>query len=128
MDNKAAKRVARRRRRHAHVRKKIRGTAERPRLVIFRSLRHVEGQLVDDERGVTLLGVSTRAPAVQQVIADADDEATGKIAESYSAGRVLAERARDAGLEQIVFDRGGYRYHGRVQAFADGARAGGLRF
>ncbi len=76
----------------------------------------------------TLLGVSTRAPAVQQVILDAGEEAGGKIRESYSAGKVLAERAREAGLEQIVFDRGGYRYHGRVRAFAEGARAGGLRF
>jgi large subunit ribosomal protein L18 len=128
MNSKAAERVARRRRRHAHVRKKVRGTAERPRLVIFRSLRHVEGQLVDDDRGVTLLGVSTRATAVRQAIADSGEEATGKTGESYSAGKMLAERAREAGVEQIVFDRGGYRYHGRVQAFADGARAGGLRF
>ncbi len=110
-------------RRHARIKKKIRGTAGRPRLVVFRSLRHLEGQLVDDDRGVTLLGVSTLAGT------DGDAGArSGKVADAYLAGRTLAERAVAADVGQIVFDRGGYPYHGRVQAFAEGARDGGLRF
>ncbi|MFQ5889745.1 MAG: 50S ribosomal protein L18 [Gemmatimonadota bacterium] len=123
--SKAAERRASRIRRHARVMKKIRGTAERPRLVIHRSLRHTEGQLVDDDRGVTLLGVSTRSPE----LGDEDiGEPAAKVAASYRAGALLARLAREAGVERVVFDRGGYRYHGRVKAFADGARAGGLEF
>jgi len=106
------------------VLKKVRGTAERPRLVVFRSLRNVEGQIVDDDRGITLLGVSTRVAEPVET----EEEMTSKVALSYAAGRLLAEKARERGIEQIVFDRGGYRYHGRVKAFADGARAGGLDF
>ena len=110
-------------RRHARIKKKIRGTAERPRLVVFRSLRHLEGQLVDDDRGVTLLGVSTL------VGPDGDaGKRSGKVAEAYLAGRMLAEKAVAADVGGIVFDRGGYPYHGRVRAFAEGARDGGLRF
>lgn len=114
-------------RRHARVLKKVRGTAKRPRLVVHRSLRNIEGQIVDDDRGVTLLGVSSLA--VDDVPGDEDaEELSGKIAASYAAGKALAEKARENGIEQIVFDRGGYPYHGRVKAFADGARAGGLDF
>lgn len=110
-------------RRHIRIKKKIRGTAERPRLVVFRSLRNVEGQLVDDDRGVTLLGVSTRVRAEGDA-----GERSGKVAEAYLTGRMLAEKAAGAGVGEIVFDRGGYPYHGRVRAFAEGARDGGLRF
>ena len=120
----SAERRARRARRHRRVLKKLRGTVERPRLVVFRSLRHVEGQLVDDDRGVTLLGVTSYG----QVPSEPDDGMTRKVAASYAAGLRLAERARKEGIERVVFDRGGYRYHGRVKAFADGARAGGLKF
>ena len=123
----SAERRVRRATRHKRVTKKLRGTAERPRLVVFRSLKNMEGQLVDDDRGATILGVSTLGD-----VADAPkDELEGmsaKVAASYIAGRRLAEKAREAGIEAIVFDRGGYRYHGRVKAFADGARAGGLAF
>ncbi|MCL7928159.1 MAG: 50S ribosomal protein L18 [marine benthic group bacterium] len=122
---KSADRRARRARRHIRVRKKMSGTSERPRLVVFRSLRNMEGQLVDDDRGVTLLGLSTQS-------APADGEAaegmTAKVAAAYKAGFALAERAKEAGIERVVFDRAGFRYHGRVKAFADGARAGGLEF
>lgn len=104
--------------------KKLRGTVERPRLVVFRSLRHLEGQLVDDDRGVTLLGVTSCG----QVPSEPNNGMTPKVAASYAAGLRLAERARKEGIERVVFDRGGYRYHGRVKAFADGARAGGLKF
>jgi len=126
MKNRSKERRDYRERRRTRIRKKIRGTADRPRLVVFRSLKHIEGQLVDDERGVTLVGLSTRGGDVSR--SDAEEEMAGKIADSYVAGKKLAEQAVEAGVEAVVFDRGGYPYHGRVKAFADGARAGGLRF
>jgi large subunit ribosomal protein L18 len=125
MKNRSKKRRDYRERRRIRIRKKIRGTAERPRLVVFRSLKHMEGQLIDDERGVTLVGQSTRAGVSR---ADAEEELSGKVADSFVAGKRLAERAVEVGVEAVVFDRGGYPYHGRVKAFAEGARAGGLRF
>ena len=123
----SAERRVRRATRHRRVTKKMRGTAERPRLVVFRSLKNIEGQLVDDDRGATLLGVSTLAAEGEPAGEDVEGM-SAKVAASYVAGRQLAERAREAGIEAVVFDRGGYRYHGRVKAFADGARAGGLVF
>lgn len=128
MRGKSEERRRGRARRHARVRKKIRGSAERPRLVVYRSLRQLEGQLVDDERGATLLGVSTRARDVAARQAESEEDWSERIAASFTAGRVLAERARALGVGRVVFDRGGYRYHGRVKAFADGAREGGLEF
>ncbi|MCL7972750.1 MAG: 50S ribosomal protein L18 [marine benthic group bacterium] len=122
--NKSAERRRRRAKRHKRVLKKMRGTADRPRLVVFRSLKNIEGQLVDDDRGATLVGVSTQALEEAPEVEDL----SGKMAASYTAGKTLAEKAKSAGIESIVFDRGGYRYHGRVKAFADGARAGGLKF
>jgi large subunit ribosomal protein L18 len=113
-----------RKRRHLHVRKKVAGTAECPRLVLFRSARHIYGQLVDDARGSTLIGVASHA---QDVLADRKDE-KGKIGLSKVAGKHLAGKAIHAGIRRIVFDRGGYKYHGRVKAFAEGAREGGLEF
>lgn len=126
-NRKSGERRARRGRRHARVLKRVRGTAQRPRLVVFRSLRHLEGQLIDDDRGATLVGVSTRSPRLGEVEVELGDR-TGKVAESYQAGALMARLALEAGVEKVVFDRAGYLYHGRVQAFADGARAGGLRF
>ncbi|MFP3947347.1 MAG: 50S ribosomal protein L18 [Longimicrobiales bacterium] len=114
-----------RERRHRRVRKKIWGTAERPRLVVHRSLNHTEGQLVDDDAQRTILGLSTRSEEIQQAELEGDHR---KIAQAREAGKRLAERARDAGIEAVVFDRGGYKYHGRVKAFAEGAREGGLEF
>ncbi len=111
----------RRYRRHLRVRKKIHGTAAKPRLVIFRSLKHISAQLVDDDRGVTLLGVNDRSEGVQV-------DGAGKVAKGKATGKLLAEKAKAAGITQVVFDRAGYRYHGRVQAVADGAREGGLEF
>ncbi|UCF21417.1 MAG: 50S ribosomal protein L18 [Gemmatimonadota bacterium] len=122
---KTARRVLARLRRHARVLKKVRGTGERPRLIVRRSLRHMEAQLVDDDRGVCVTGISTRAKEVQSGLGG--DE-RGKTAQSRLAGRLMAERAKARGIERVVFDRGGYRYHGRVQAFAEGAREGGLKF
>ncbi|MDX1387761.1 MAG: 50S ribosomal protein L18 [Acidobacteriota bacterium] len=126
MKSSSKKRRDYRARRHLRIRRRFHGTAERPRLVVFRSLKHLEGQLVDDDRGVTILGLSTRAGDIDR--SEAGDDLEGKVADSYVAGRRLAERAREAGVETVVFDRGGYPYHGRVKAFAEGARAGGLRF
>ncbi|TFG66780.1 MAG: 50S ribosomal protein L18 [Gemmatimonadales bacterium] len=120
----AGARRTQRAKRHRRVRKKVRGTADRPRLVVFRSLKNMEGQLVNDDLGVTLLGVSTRLP----LSVDSEKEMSTKVAASFAAGKHLAEKARESGIEGIVFDRGGYQYHGRVKAFADGARAGGLDF
>ena len=109
-------------RRHARILKKLRGTSERPRLVVRRSLRHLDAQLVDDDRGVCITGVSTRAKEVASKLGDE----SGKVAPSKIAGQLMAERAKAAGVDRAVFDRGGYRYHGRVRAFAEGAREGGL--
>jgi len=114
-------RIQLRRRRHLRVRRKVAGTAERPRLVVFRSLKHIYAQLVDDDRGVTLLGVGDGSDGVQT-------EGAGKVALGKAVGKLIAERAKAAGVTRVVFDRAGYRYHGRVQAVAEGAREGGLEF
>lgn len=103
----------------------MRGTAERPRLVVYRSLRNIEGQLVDDEAGKTVLGLSTLAPEVRDFAAEGPHR---RVEHAFAAGKALAERAKAQGVESVVFDRGGYKYHGRVKAFAEGAREGGLRF
>ena len=112
-------------RRHARVRNKVSGTAERPRLVVFRSLKNIEGQLVDDDARRTVLGVSTLASDLRGFEAEGE---WPKVERAYAAGKLLGERAREQGVTSVVFDRGGYRYHGRVKAFAEGAREGGLSF
>jgi large subunit ribosomal protein L18 len=111
----------RRYRRHLRVRTRVAGTAERPRLVVFRSLKHIYAQLVNDDQGVTLLGVSDASEGV-------DTTTAGKVNRAKATGKLLAEKARAAGVTKVVFDRAGYRYHGRVQAVAEGAREGGLEF
>jgi large subunit ribosomal protein L18 len=108
-------------RRHLRVRKRVTGSVERPRLVVFRSLKHVYAQLVNDELGVTLLGVSDLSDGLQA-------DGPGKVGRAKAVGKLLAEKAKAAGFSRGVFDRAGYRYHGRVQAIADGAREGGLEF
>jgi ribosomal protein L18 len=188
---RANRRVATRARRHNRIRRKISGTAERPRLAVSRSLKHVTGQIIDDSRGVTLVGVCSSDPklgepgpaagggegaaaaveteggkavdggrveggkpegAKEGAQAEGAKKARGgkaadgkaaaggkdaggatppegaKTARARAAGRALAERARAKGIERVVFDRGGYVYHGRVKAFAEGAREGGLQF
>jgi large subunit ribosomal protein L18 len=112
-------------RRHRRVRRKVAGTAERPRLVIHRSNKNMQGHLADDASGSVLLGVSTQAAELADL--RAGDEGT-KTALARAAGKLLAEKAKAAGITQVVFDRGGYLYHGRVAAFAEGAREGGLEF
>ena len=103
--SKSAERRRRRATRHKRVLKKVRGTADRPRLVVFRSLKNIEGQLVDDDRGATLAGISTLAIDTTAEVEDL----SGKVAASYVAGKALAEKAKADGIETIVFDRGGYR-------------------
>jgi large subunit ribosomal protein L18 len=108
-------------RRHLRVRKKVRGTGARPRLVVFRSSKHTYAQVVDDDRGVTLVGASDRSEGLTP-------EGAGKVGKGFALGRLVAERAKAKGITQVVFDRGGYRYHGRVKAVAEGARKSGLEF
>jgi large subunit ribosomal protein L18 len=114
-------RTERRYRRHLRVRKKLSGTADRPRLVVFRSSKHIYAQLVDDDRGVVLMGVSDRSEGIAA-------DGTGKVAKSKATGKLIAAKAKAAGVGKVVFDRAGFRYHGRVKAVADGAREGGLEF
>ena len=118
-------RALQRQRRHLRIRNKVRGTAARPRLVVYRSLRNIEGQVVDDDARRTVFGVSTLAPDLRGFTAEGKNP---RIEQSFAAGKLLAERAKALGIEAVVFDRGGYKYHGRVKAFADGAREGGLQF
>jgi large subunit ribosomal protein L18 len=114
-----------RQRRHLRIRNKVQGTAERPRLVVHRSLKNIEGQLVDDDAGRTLLGLSTLASDVRDFQSEGQNK---RVEHAFAAGKALAERAKAQGIESVVFDRGGYKYHGRVKAFAEGARKGGLTF
>jgi large subunit ribosomal protein L18 len=108
-------------RRHHRVRKHVRGTAERPRLAVFRSNRHVIAQVIDDSTGKTLAAASTTE-------ADLRGGATGNRDAATKVGARVAERAKAAGISKVVFDRGGFQYHGRVAAVADGARENGLEF
>jgi large subunit ribosomal protein L18 len=108
-------------RRHARLRKKIAGTAERPRLVVHRSSRHIHVQLVDDLTGTTVAAASSIEADVRGVDGD-------KKAHSVRVGQLIAERAKAAGIDAVVFDRGGYTYGGRIAALADAAREGGLKF
>lgn len=121
-ENPKAKRDARKRR-AARVRRKIRGTAECPRLSVFRSIKNITAQLIDDESGVTLAYASS-----VKVEAAADAEATRKVAAAEAVGRELARQAQEKGIDAAVFDRAGYKFHGRVAALAAGARDGGLKF
>jgi large subunit ribosomal protein L18 len=119
--NKSKDREVLRTRRHARVRRKVQGTAERPRLVVHRSSKNVSAQIADDIAGKVLLGVSTLAPELKETEGTKKDLAK-------AAGKLIAEKAKAAGITKVVFDRGGYLYHGRIAAFAEGAREGGLEF
>jgi large subunit ribosomal protein L18 len=105
---------------HTRIRKKLRGTSERPRLAVFRSVAHIYAQVIDDSKGVTLASASTTEKAVAGT--------GGNVAAAKEIGRRVAERAKEKGINSVVFDRGGYIYHGRVKALADAAREAGLEF
>ena len=119
----SAKSQKARKKRHRRVRARITGTSERPRLNVFRSLSHIYAQVIDDSVGHTLAAASTLDTEVAGQIED-----KGRKEQAEVVGQVVAERAKKAGIEEVIFDRGGYRYHGRIKALADGAREGGLKF
>ena len=109
--------------RHKRVRAKIKGSAETPRLSVYRSLNHIYAQLIDDVKGNTLVTASTLDKAIKDTLSGKD-----KKAQAYAVGELLAKKAKEKGIESVVFDRGGYLYTGRVASLADGAREGGLKF
>jgi large subunit ribosomal protein L18 len=109
--------------RRLRVRKKINGTAERPRLNVFRSLQNIYAQIIDDEKRVTLVSTSTLAPELKEKLSSSSNTEA-----AIAVGQLLAKKAEEAGIKQVVFDRAGYVYHGRIKALADAARAGGLEF
>ena len=113
-----------RRRRHLRVRRKVFGTAERPRLSVFRSSKHIYAQVIVDETGTTLAAASTLDPEIREQVG----KAHGTVEGARMVGQLIAKRAMDKGIERVVFDRGGYLYHGRVAAVAEGAREAGLKF
>ena len=113
-----------RERRHLRLRQKVKGTAERPRLCVNRTLKHIHAQLIDDVSGATLAAAST----VQKDVAGALNGGTGNREAAKTVGRIIAERAKAAGVESAVFDRNGMKYHGAIKELADAARAGGLEF
>ena len=114
-----------RKRRHSRVRKQVSGTSERPRLNVFRSLNHIYAQVIDDSSGVTLVSASTVDKNLRTAGILKDKSRIGQASE---VGKAIAERALEAGVKEVVFDRGGYRYHGRVKALAEASREAGLKF
>ena len=112
-----------RRRRHYRLRRRLSGTSDRPRLAVFRSLNHIYAQVIDDDAGRTIVAVDTRSKEFRQ-----GHKTGGNVAAAKAIGELLAQRAKARGIERVVFDRGGYKYHGRVKALADAARAAGLVF
>lgn len=122
MDKPQEVRLARKRR-HVRVREKVVGTPQRPRLNVYRSLNHIYAQIIDDSQGHTLLAVSTLDPSLRTGLAG-----KSKTEQAAQVGKAVAELALQAGVTQVVFDRGGYKYHGRVKALAEASREGGLQF
>jgi large subunit ribosomal protein L18 len=120
MSDPAAKKRNDRIRRHRRVRKKVQGTTERPRLAVFRSNKHISAQVIDDSTGRTLASASSLEADLRS--------SGGNVEGAKKVGELLASRAKDAGVTQVVFDRGGFRYHGRVASLADAARTSGLEF
>ena len=123
MNQKVRSQKRRERIRH-QIRKKVSGTAEKPRMVVYRSLNHIYAQLIDDISGKTLLTVSSKSKELAEKVA----EAKGKLELSKLVGKVAAEKAAEKNISAVIFDRNGFLYHGRVKALADGAREGGLKF
>ena len=110
-------------RRHERVRSKVVGTPQRPRLNVYRSLNHIYAQIIDDSQGHTLMSISSLDSSLRDTLADKT-----KTEQASEVGKVLAERAKQAGITQVVFDRGGDKYHGRIKALAEASREGGLQF
>lgn len=119
---KGNSKIAARQKRIKRIRKNLAGTPERPRLRVFKSARHIYAQVIDDVKGQTLVAMSTQNKEM------ATEDLKGKIAKAHKVGMLLAEKAKAKGIDTVVFDRGGYIYHGRVKALSDGAREGGLQF
>lgn len=114
-----------RKRRQARVRKRLKGTAERPRLNVFRSLNHIYAQVIDDIQGATLVAASSLDPKLREL---SDFKEMSPVEKAASVGKLVAERAQEKEIKQVVFDRGGYKYHGRVKALAEASREAGLEF
>ena len=121
---KYRKALSTRKRRHVRVRSKVSGTQARPRLNVFRSTAHIYVQVIDDLAGTTLVSASD----LEEAVRERAGEGATKVARSKAVGEIIAARSREAGIEAVVFDRGGFLYHGRIKAVADGAREGGLKF
>jgi large subunit ribosomal protein L18 len=119
----ATKRLSGRERRHLRIRRKLRGVTSRPRLVVFRSNKHIYAQMVDDDTGKTIIGVAGSSKAIAERTKDAKE----RFAESLAVGGEIARMALEKGISTVVFDRAGYRYHGQVKALADAARKAGLK-
>ncbi|KAI7837289.1 hypothetical protein COHA_008903 [Chlorella ohadii] len=113
--------------RHRRIRSKVEGTGERPRLAVFRSNNHIYAQVIDDEAGRTLAASSTLNPEIRQALAG-EDASSGNVEAARMVGAKIAELCKQKNIEKVCFDRGGFRYHGRVQALADAAREAGLNF
>ena len=124
MRTKFRKALTQRERRHRRVRAKISGTAHRPRLNVFRSSAHIYAQVIDDTQSNTIVAASD----LEEAVRERAGEGATKSARAKAVGEVIAERAKTAGVDAVLFDRGGFLYHGRVKAVADGAREGGLKF
>ena len=124
MADKNKIKAQKRARKKMHLRKKVVGTSDRPRLAVFRSARNVYAQLIDDRQNMTLLGVSTLTPSLKSELS----KAKTKIDAAKIVGKHVAEKAKEKKIERVIFDRGGYLYHGRVRAVAEGARENGLSF
>src|SRR5580658_4108755 len=112
---------------HIRIRRKVKGTAERPRLSVYRSLSHIYAQVIDDMQGVTLVAAGSNLKT-DPAAGDGKKKTGGNLAAARELGKMIAERAQAKGIKHVVFDRGGYQYHGRVKAVADSARAAGLQF
>ena len=114
-----------RRRVHTRIRKKLQGSNERPRLNVYRSLNHIYAQVIDDEKGVTIVSASTSSGKKE---AKSKKKTGGNLASAKEVGKLIAKRAQEKGVKKVLFDRGGYLYHGRIKALAEAAREGGLEF
>jgi large subunit ribosomal protein L18 len=119
----SVKKETARKKRHSRVRKKVTGTSDKPRLNVFRSVKHIYAQVIDDASGATLIAASSADKELKGKVSTG-----GNIEAAKTVGQLVAKRASDKGIAQVVFDRGGYLYHGRVKALADAAREGGLKF